>query len=132
MFVDYFEKENKEMSLFIQFLWNTGARGTEALSIKISDIDFKNNYIIVPNKMYKNQQESILLNNEAKQIIQKIIALKKNKDDKLFTWKSANTPFKILQKLENELNIKIKGRGLHGFRRGFNDKLVRSGIDIYF
>ena len=80
--------------------------------------------------MYKNQQESILLNNEAKQIIQKIIALKKNKDDKLFTWKSTNTPFKILQKLENELNIKIKGRGLHGFRRGFNDKLVRSGIDI--
>ena len=29
MFVDYFEKENKEMSLFIQFLWNTGARGNE-------------------------------------------------------------------------------------------------------
>ena len=38
MFVDYFEKNNKEMSLFIQFLWHTGARGSEAVNIKIVTI----------------------------------------------------------------------------------------------
>jgi len=130
MFVDYFEKENQEMSLFIQFLWNTGARGNEAVSIKMTDIDFKNNYIIVPNKIYKSQQETILLTDETKQIIQKIIALKSSNDDTLFSWKSATTPFQFLQKLENKLNIKIRGRGLHGFRRSFADKLFKNEFAI--
>ena len=130
MFVNYFEKENREMSLFIQFLWHTGARGSEAVSIKMTDIDFKNNYIIVPNKIYKSQQETILLTDETKQIIQKTIALKNSKTDTLFSWKSATTPFQLLQKLENKLNIKIKGRGLHGFRRSFADKLFKNEFAI--
>ena len=130
IFVDYFDKNHKEMSLFIQFLWNTGARGSEAINIKICDIDFKNNYILVSNKMYKSQQEMILLTDETKKIIQKIIALKNSKDGKLFSWKGATTPFQLLRDLENKLDIKTRGRGLHGFRRGFNDKLIRSGIYI--
>ena len=35
-FITYFERRNKkEMSLFLQFLWHTGARGTEAIKINM-------------------------------------------------------------------------------------------------
>jgi integrase len=44
----------------LQFLWHTGGRISETTNIKISDIDFENNYVIIPNKIYKNQQESLL------------------------------------------------------------------------
>ena len=118
------------MSLFIQFLWHTGERGSETINIKISDIDFKNNYILVPNKIYKSQQESILLTDETKEIVRKTISLKKSKTDKLFSWKNISTPFKLLRKLEKQLNMQIKGRGLHGFRRSFADKLFRKEFAI--
>ena len=130
MFVEHFEKKNqKEMSLFLQFLWNTGARSKETINIKISDIDFKNNYIKMQNKTYKGEQETLLLTEETKAIIEKIIALKKSKDGRLFSWQGSITPFQNLEKLENKLGIKIKGRGLHGFRRSYADKLFESGFD---
>lgn len=59
------------MSLFIQFLWHTGAGGNEAAAIRKSEIDFKNNYILVPNKIYKSQTETIFLTDETKEIIKK-------------------------------------------------------------
>ena len=132
MIVDYIENErkHKEFALFIQFLWHTGARSGEALNIKINDIDFKNNYIKMQNKIFKGQQETLLLTTEAKEIIEKIIALKKSKSDKLFSWKSRSAVDKMFGNVENKLDIKIKGRGFHGFRRGFADKLFSNGFDM--
>jgi integrase len=66
------------MSLFIQFLWHTGGRISETTNIKIGDIDFENNYVIIPNKIYKNQQETLLLTAEAKEVINKIIEFRSN------------------------------------------------------
>ena len=132
MFIDYFENKtkHKEMSLLLQFLWNTGARISETINIKICDIDFKNNYIIMQNKIFKGQQETLLLTDETKEIIEKIISLKRSKNDKLFSWSSKATPIKILEKVESKLEIKIRGRGFHGFRRGFADRLFESGFDM--
>ena len=132
MFIDYFENETKheEMSLLLQFLWNTGARIGESLNIKIADIDFKNNYIIIPNKKFKSQQETLLLTDETKEIIQKIITLKQSKTDKLFSWSSKVTPIKNLENAESKLEIKIRGRAFHGFRRSFADRLFNSGFDM--
>jgi integrase/recombinase XerD len=131
MFVSHFEDtNNKEMSLFIQFLWNTGARVSEAISIKIDDIDFENNYILIPNKIFKSQQETLLLTGETKEIIQKIISLNKSKNGKLFSWKNSFGATTTLNIAEKKLNIKIKKRGFHGFRRGFADRLIRSGVKL--
>ena len=56
--------------------------------------------------------------------------LKKGKNEKLFSWKSTISPYQILQILEKKLGIKIKGRGLHGFRRSFADRLSANGVAI--
>ena len=131
MFISHFEnKKSYEMSLFLQFLWNTGARSKEAINIRISDIDLKNNIIKLPNKIYKGQEETLLLTDGTKEIIEKIISLNNSKDGRLFSWKGATTPLKNLEKLEKKLGIKLKGRGLHGFRRSFANKLCDSGLDI--
>jgi len=48
LLLDYFEHQNYEMFLFIQFLWNTGARCGEALEIQLSDINLeKKPYICI-------------------------------------------------------------------------------------
>ncbi len=63
----------------------------------------ENAEFIVPNKIYKSQQETILLTDETKQIIQKIVALKNSITDTLFSWKSATTPFQLLQKFRKQI-----------------------------
>jgi integrase len=130
MFVEHFEKRgNKEMSLFLQFLWETGARSKESINIKISDIDFEKSYIKISNKLFKGQEETLLLSSVAMDIVKQIIVLEKGKDGRLFSWKYTGTPRGNLERLENKLDIKIRGRGLHGFRRSFSDKLFNSGFD---
>jgi integrase/recombinase XerD len=132
MFIDYFEKNNKkEICYLIQFLWNTGARIGETLNIKISDINFENSYISISNKIFKGQQETLLLTAEAKEIIEKVIEFRSiSGDDKLFSWNSYNGLVTTLHRVENKLNIRIKGRGFHGFRRSFATKLFEKRFDM--
>ena len=130
-FITHFEnKKQYEMSLFLQFLWHTGARGGETLNIMINDIDWKNSYIRIPNKIFKGQEETLLLSAPTIEILHKIIALKKGKNGRLFSWKRTITPIQNLEKLENKLGVKIKGRGLHGFRRSFITKLFTKDFSI--
>ena len=82
------------------------------------------------NKIFKGQQETLLLTDETKEIIEKIISLKLSKTDKLFSWSSKVTPIKNLENAESKLEIKIRGRGFHGFRRSFADRLFESGFDM--
>jgi len=49
--------ENKPLNhLLINFLWQTGARVTEALSVKVSDIDFYSKVVRMPSLKKKNPQ----------------------------------------------------------------------------
>jgi integrase len=131
MIIDYFNKNHREMSLLIQFIWNTGSRISETINIKITDIDFKNNYIKIPNKIFKGEQETLLFTDEVKQLILMIIDFNKDKKiDKLFSWPGIDTPIKLLERLEKKFNMKIKRRGFHGFRRAFSDRLFEKEIDI--
>jgi len=131
LFLKYFETRNYEMYLFLQFLWNTGARVGEALTIKLSDLDLENNRILVPNKIYKGQQETLLLIPAALKIVEQVkkLAIERG-ETKLFTWKETKLPNMIMKRAENNLKMKKKGRGLHGFRRSFTDRLIDSGIEI--
>jgi integrase len=111
-------------------MWATGARGTESINIKISDIYFKNHYIRIPNKIFKGQEETLLLSSVAMDIVKQIIALEKGKDGRLFSWKRTITPIQNLENLENKLGVKIKKRGLHGFRRSFITRLFTKDFSI--
>jgi len=131
LFLEYFETRNYEMYLLLQFLWNTGARVGETLTIKISDLDLENRRILVPNKVYKGKQEALLLIPEAIKVIEKIkeFAMQRG-DNKLFSWKETKLPNMIMKRAENNLGTRKSGRGLHGFRRSFTDRLIDSGIEI--
>ena len=72
-----------------------------------------------------------LIKPRAVEVINRIIELaKKRNDTKLFSWKETRLPNKILMRSELKMGIKIKGRGLHGFRRGFADRLFAIGLSI--
>ena len=131
LLLSYFQHTNKEMYLFLQFLWHTGARVGETLTIKLSDLDLKNNRIFVPNKIYKGEQEALLLVPDAVKIVEQVkeIAVKRG-DKKLFRWKETRLPNKIMERAERNTGIKIEGRGLHGFRRSFTDGLFENGLNI--
>ena len=133
MILDYFTNKvvNKEFCYFIQFLWHTGARAGEALNIMGEDIDFKNMYIRIPNKIFKGQQETLLLSDTAFNILWEHIKYHAiNIEDKVFSWKDTTLPYRILHRAERKLGIRIKGRGLHGFRRSFADKLFKNEFAV--
>jgi integrase len=118
LLLEYFEHRNYEMWLLLQFLWNTGARCGETLAIKLDDIDLENSCILVPNKLYKGEQETLLLLPAAVKIVEQAIDFAAVRGDgKLFSWKETKLPNKIMRRAENNLQIKKDGRGLHGFRR---------------
>ena len=117
--------------MLLQFLWNTGARVGETLKIKLTDLDLENNRIFVSNKIFKGKQEALLLIPEAVKIAEqaKEFAIQRG-GNKLFSWKTTRYPNRIMERAENNLKSKKQGRGLHGFRRSFTDRLIDSGIEI--
>ncbi len=127
MLAAYFEKKDPEMYLFLHFLWHTGCRCGETVNIKLKDIDLKKNRILMANKIFKNEQEFVLLTETAVNIIKQVIELKGLKDnDKLFRWQSPLTPNTFIRRAEEALGIKTAGRGLHGTRRSFADRLFEN------
>ncbi|MDR0926915.1 MAG: tyrosine-type recombinase/integrase [Ignavibacteria bacterium] len=73
----------------------------------------------------------LLLTIKTTSIVEKIINLaNKRNDKKLFSWKDTKLPNNILKRAERNLDMRIKGRGLHGFRRAFADRLFNSNFNI--
>lgn len=129
--VSYFDKKEPIISLYIQFLWNTGCRASEALNIKVSDIDFKKNQIRISNKIYKGEIETILITDLVKKILLKLL----NGRTTGYLFNNTASPsepliyhnmyFPFLE-CEKALNIKVSLRGFHGFRRSFSNRLFNS------
>ena len=94
-------------------------------------MDFKYNRIIIANKIFKGQQEALLLTPEALKIVEQARKLAEFRgDEKLFVWDDTNAPNKIIKRLERKLGMKADGRGLQGFRRAFCNRLFERGLDI--
>ena len=54
----------------------------------------------------------------------------KRGDTKLFSWKKTCYPNEFVRRAELSLGMRIKGRGLHGFRRAFSNRLCNSELSI--
>ena len=132
LLVSHFEKRGKaEMCLLLRFLWHTGARVGETLNIKLSDLDLQNNRIFIQNKIYKGLQETLLLIPEAVMVVERAVELADVRGDgKLFSWEDTSQPNDLVRRAEARIGIKKAGRGLHGLRRTFSDRLFEMDLSI--
>jgi len=133
--------KNEFHKMLFLFLFETGARVSEALNVKFSDIDFKNNTVklIALKRRSKNIVRVLPLSNL---IINKILLYEKEKEfsntDFLFTKKSGEKPISI-----QAVNKAMKGYFLsilgaeyvelahpHTLRHSRAVQLLNSGVNI--
>ncbi len=58
-----------------------------------------------------------MLNQSVVEVVKEILAnSNKNGDDKLFSWNETKETNRFIKQAENNLELKIVGRGLHSFR----------------
>jgi len=114
--LDYFDKKDYEFKILIILMLSTGMRIGECLKLEKTQI--KDNYIILGNKINKNQ-EVVYINNELKNELMKL-----NKDNKVFRWKysSYSRLSRRLKEAFEKLGIN-NNKSFHEFRKTFLRKL---------
>jgi integrase len=119
---------NLQFANLLEFMYFTGARITETLNIKVSDIE--KDKIKMYNKINK-EIEYIYLNERIIKLIKEMIK-GKSKEDKLFTWKPSSSHF-LLKKLKQVMRackIEINGRNIHSLRKSYLKYLLSKNIPV--
>lgn len=124
--VGYFRERDVEIALLIEFLLATGFRINEALKLRWTDVTASE--ITVPNKVKRNSELFPVT-----KVIQHILSLipREPGRDKVFRWRydSASSLSRRLRDGIRECGIEPR-KGWHTFRKTFQDRLYRSGIDM--
>lgn len=129
LLVAYFDKRDREFALLLLFMWYTGARIGESLTLTWEQIDFKLRRIRFSNKVNKSNDDYIPISS----VVEKILTeLKRKNSNKVFRWKavshsSLHTKFYRAMK---KVGIEKQGRGFHAIRRTFATNLIDSNISL--
>lgn len=118
----------------VEFLYSTGVRVSEIVNIKIADVNFDRNEIVVLGK--GNKHRKVYLSDSAKYYLQKYLATRKDKSPELFVCLRA--PHKVITKPGIEKRIRELGvlaklnKPLtpHLFRHTCATNLLRKGMKM--
>lgn len=115
---DSFAK-NDELYKYYMFLLLTGVRKSEALNVRVSDIDFNNNIIHIRGTKTDNSDRYIPITNQLKDLINQVIVNKRD-NDKLFYY-CKNTFY-------NNFKRVLPNHKLHDLRHTFATRCAKCGI----
>lgn len=127
---------NPQHKLILQMYYSSGLRLSEAITLKVKDLDFDENVIWVRNGKGGKDRMSILSSDLSKELKKHCEKCGKNKDDFVFVNKYGN-PFnprsiqRILEKAKLEAEIP-KDVHIHTLRHSFATHLLEDGVDIRY
>ncbi len=115
-----------EDRLIYELLWNTGCRINEILTLRRSQIDFESHSIYISNKIYKGQNETVLMTEKVEQLIKEAMKLHPN-SPKLFEVPYISI-YQRLVRLLKKLDMRIARRSFHSFRKTYTGRLIDAGL----
>lgn len=127
---DELKQKNFKSYVFILFLWCTGMRESEALSLKVSDIDLRNQTVKVKTMKRRNHIRVIPL----PQILTGEIAVFINenglkRDDKLFQF-NRKTGYNLIHKACRVAGLDDERAHPHTFRHSYAINCLTQGVPV--
>jgi integrase len=120
---------NIRFQAIFMFLYDSGARSHEALSLDISDVNLFTGQILIRHAK-GNKQRYVYIGSKTRKILKKYLNERKCKTEALFaTTKGSRLSYSALDAQLKRVCKKagIPPKTLHGFRRGFALEMLRSG-----
>ncbi len=138
--IDLSDKKNFILHAFITLLADTGLRFSDAINLKVSDLDWKNKRLSLTQSKTGKKLE-IPISEKLAESLSRYMLEARDASAKTFVFSSIKTPSsrisknfisELFRKLRSEaLGDDFKLYGFHSFRRGLGTRLFQSETPIY-